>query len=58
MVPLLKLTRFTGPAREVLALAERDALALSRLGVERSAVFDPVAERVRRSPADEREPRV
>jgi hypothetical protein len=31
---------------------------LSRLGVERSAVFDPVAERVRRSPADEREPRV
>ena len=30
---------------------------LSRLGVERSAAFNPVAEQVRRSPADEREPR-
>ena len=31
---------------------------LSRLGVERSAVFDPVVEQVRQPPADEREPRV
>jgi hypothetical protein len=33
MVPLMKLTRYTGPAREVLALAEGDALADSRFAI-------------------------
>ncbi len=33
MVPLLKLTRFTGPAQEVLALAERYAVADSRFAI-------------------------